>query len=101
MFETPNAHLSRVMRHVNGVYTQRYNRLKRTDGPLFHGRYKAVLVSQDEYLSQLSRYIHRNPIETTIPMVERLEEYPWSSYPAFAGPFFYGFGEWTLVLQFL
>jgi putative transposase len=49
------------------------------------GRYKGILVSQDEYLLQLSRYIHRNPIETTIPMVERLKDYPWSSYPAFVG----------------
>jgi putative transposase len=73
------------MRHVNDLYTQRYNRLKRTDGPLFRGRYKAVLVSQDEYLLQLSRYIHRNPIDTNIPMVERLEDYLWSSYPAFVG----------------
>jgi REP element-mobilizing transposase RayT len=85
LIETPNANLSRVMRHINGVYTQRYNRLKRIDGPLFRGRYKGILVSQDEYLLQLSRYIHRNPIETTIPMVERLKDYPWSSYPAFVG----------------
>ena len=85
LIETPNANLSRIMRHINGVYTQRYNRLKCTDGPLFRGRYKAILVSQDEYLLQLSRYIHRNPIETTIPMVERLEDYRWSSYPAFIG----------------
>jgi hypothetical protein len=49
------------------------------------GRYKAILVSQDEYLLQLSRYIHRNPIETTTPMVERLEDYRWFSYPAFIG----------------
>ncbi|MFQ3198289.1 MAG: putative transposase [Paraglaciecola sp.] len=34
---------------------------------------------------QLSRYIHRNPIETTIPMVERLKDYLWSSSPAFVG----------------
>jgi REP element-mobilizing transposase RayT len=34
LIETPNANLSRVMRHINGVYTQRYNRLKRIDGPL-------------------------------------------------------------------
>jgi putative transposase len=26
LIETPLANLSRVMRHVNGVYTQRYNR---------------------------------------------------------------------------
>ncbi|MFC1749165.1 transposase [Pseudomonadota bacterium] len=35
LVETPNANLSRVIRHINGVYTQRYNRLKNTDGPLF------------------------------------------------------------------
>ena len=85
LIETPNANLSRVMRHINGVYTQRYHRLKHTDASLFRGRYKAILVSQDEYLLQLSRYIHRNPIETTVPMVERLEDYHWLSYPAFIG----------------
>ncbi len=38
LIETPDANLSRIMRHINGVYTQRYNKLKRTDGPLFRGR---------------------------------------------------------------
>jgi REP element-mobilizing transposase RayT len=28
LIETPDANLSRIMRHINGVYTQRYNRLK-------------------------------------------------------------------------
>ncbi|WP_298774523.1 hypothetical protein [uncultured Shewanella sp.] len=71
------------MRHINGVYTQRYNKLKRTDGPLFRGRYKAILVEADEYLLQLSRYIHRNPIEMKWPLVTSLDQYPWSSYCAF------------------
>ena len=57
LLETPNANLSRIMRHFNGVYTQRHNRLKHTDGPLFRGRYKAILVDKDAYLLQLSRYI--------------------------------------------
>jgi putative transposase len=85
LIETPEANLGRIMRHINGVYTQRYNRLNHTDGPLFRGRYKAILVEQDEYLLQLSRYIHRNPIEMKTPLVEQLEDYPWSSYPAFIG----------------
>jgi len=59
LIETPRANLSRIMRHINGVYTQRYNRLKKTDGPLFRGRYKSILVEQDAYLLQLTRYIHR------------------------------------------
>ena len=85
LLETPNANLGRIMRHINGVYTQRYNRLKRTDGPLFRGRYKAILVERDTYLLQLSRYIHRNPIDMKRPLVEDLKDYPWSSYPAFIG----------------
>jgi len=83
LVKTPNGNLGRCMRHINGVYTQRYNRLKRTDGPLFRGRYKAILIDRDDYLSSLTRYIHRNPVETKTPWVEKLEEYPWSSYPAY------------------
>ncbi|MDQ7048292.1 MAG: transposase [Enterobacterales bacterium] len=83
LIETPYANLARIMRHINGVYTQRHNGLKKTDGPLFKGRYKAVLVDQDEYLLQLTRYIHLNPIETKKPMVSKLGDYRWSSFPAY------------------
>jgi len=83
LIQTPNANLSRAMRHINGVYTQRYNRLHGSDGSLFRGRFKSILVDSDFYLLQLSRYIHRNPIETQKPMVDSLDKYPWSSYPTF------------------
>ena len=73
------------MRHINGVYTQRYNRLQLTDGLLFKGRYKAMLIVHDTYFLYLSRYIQRNPIETQEPLVEQLEDYSWSSYPANIG----------------
>ena len=83
LISTPLANISRIMRHVNGVYTQRYNRLKRTDGPLFRGRFKSIIIDADAYLLQVSRYIHRNPVDTKRPLVKRLEQYPWSSYPAY------------------
>ncbi len=54
-------------------HTQRYNRLRKTDGPLFRGRYKAILVDKDAYLLQLSRYIHRNPIEVKGSKIRRKE----------------------------
>ena len=79
LVKTPEGNLGRAMRHINGVYTQRYNRLHKTDGPLFRGRYKAIVVEEDSYQLQVSRYIHRNPIEAA--MVETLDHYPWSSYP--------------------
>ena len=37
LLHTPEGNLQRAMRHLNGVYTQRYNRSKETDGPLFRG----------------------------------------------------------------
>lgn len=83
LIETPMGNLGRIMRHINGVYTQRHNWLNKSDGSLFKGRYKSVLVDEDDYLLQLTRYIHLNPIETKTPMVNDLVDYPWSSYPAY------------------
>lgn len=78
LVQTPDANLARCMRHINGVYTQRFNAQYGYDGPLFKGRYKAILVGQDSYLLQLVRYIHKNPIRAGI--VERAERYQWSSH---------------------
>ncbi len=83
LVRTPRANLARCMRHINGLYTQRYNRLRDTDGPLFRGRYKAILVDVDTYFLPLTRYIHRNPVETKRLLVKHLEDYAWSSYPAY------------------
>lgn len=81
LLRTPLANLARAMRHVNGVYTQRYNRRHGSDGALFRGRYKAILVDADSYLAQVSRYIHRNPVEAGI--VRNPVHYRWSSYRAY------------------
>jgi putative transposase len=83
LIETPKANLSQIMKHVNGLYTQRYNRKHKKDGTLFRGRYKSVLVDEDAYLLQLTRYIHRNPLEVKKKIVQELSDYPWSSYPAY------------------
>ena len=47
--KTPRGNLSRIMRHIDGVYTQRHNRRKRTDGTLFRGRYKAIVIDAGSY----------------------------------------------------
>ena len=78
LLQTPVGNLSRCMRHINGVYTQRYNRRNRHDGQLFRGRYKSILLDSDNYLTVLVRYIHRNPLRAK--MVNRLEDYAWSSH---------------------
>lgn len=45
LVQTPDANISRSMRHINGVYTQRFNKRHRCDGQLFRGRYKSILVN--------------------------------------------------------
>ncbi len=81
LVQTPDANLNRCMRHINGVYTQRFNNAHGLDGILFRGRYKSIVVSEDSYLLQLVRYIHRNPVRAG--MVERLDDYEWSSHKAY------------------
>ena len=81
LVQTPEGNLSRCMRHINGIYTQRFNRSHKYAGQLFRGRYKAILVEENEYLLQLVRYIHQNPVKAKI--VEKLAGYRWSSHRAY------------------
>ena len=66
LLETPRGNLSRALRHLDGIYTQRYNRAHGSDGTLFRGRYKAILIDKDSYLLQVVRYIHLNPVQSKI-----------------------------------
>jgi len=44
MIETPQANLSRGMRQLNGMYTQRFNRKHGRIGHVFQGRFKSIVV---------------------------------------------------------
>ena len=81
LINTPDANLSRCMRHLNGIYTQRFNRSHLLDGQLFRGRYKAILVEGGSYLLELLRYVHRNPLQAGL--VKVLDKYPWSSHQGY------------------
>ncbi len=83
LVQTPDANLSKGMRQLNGIYTQYYNRRHGLTGHLFQGRYKSILVDQDAYLLELSRYIVLNPAKAG--MVKSVEKWVWSSYRAMVG----------------
>lgn len=83
LIETPDANLSKGMKQLNGVYTQRYNQRHKKTGHVFQGRYKAILVEKESYLLELCRYMVLNPVRASV--VERPEEWKWSSYLATAG----------------
>jgi putative transposase len=83
LVETPEGNLSKGMRQLNGVYTQKFNWKHKTTGHVFQGRYKAILVDKESYLLELARYVVLNPVRAH--MVESPEDWPWSSYRATAG----------------
>lgn len=100
MIETPEPNLSRGMRQLNGVYTQRFNRRHRKVGHLFQGRYKSILVERDSYLLALSRYVVLNPVRAR--MVKSPGDYAFSSYRATRGlaPAVDGLSTAWLLAQF-
>jgi putative transposase len=80
---TRRANLSPLMRHINGVYTQHHQRRHGTVGPLFQGRFHAVLVDRERYLLDACRYIDLNPVR--MGLVREASEWPGSSFRALAG----------------
>lgn len=48
------------MQNITFRYTRWINSRQKRTGPLFHGRFKAVIVDRDAYLVDLVRYIHLN-----------------------------------------
>lgn len=80
---TPRANISEAIKYLNGSYARYLNVSLKRDGAVFKGRFHAVIVSDDDYLIRLSRYIHRNPI--SVNKIGSLVNYVWSSYPAYLG----------------
>ena len=83
LIQTPDANLSKGMRQLNGVFTQTSNRRHNRAGHLFQGRFKAILVDEDNYLLELARYVVLNPVRAG--MVKRPDKWAWSSYRASMG----------------
>ena len=55
------------------AFNKRYGRV----GGLFQGRFKARYIGKNDYLLQLSRYIHLNPVRAGL--VKKAEEWEVSS----------------------
>ena len=59
LVETPDANLSRGMRQLNGVYTQKFNHLHNRVGHIYQGRYKAIIVRREAYLLEMTQFVLR------------------------------------------
>ena len=75
--------LSRIIQNASFRYTRWINKKQKRMGHLFQGRYKAILVDADQYLLELIRYVHLNPVRNGL--VNDPEQYFWSSHAVYTG----------------
>jgi hypothetical protein len=73
--------LSKGLHDLNLVYAQHYHKDKGSVGHVFQDRFKSENVEDDNYLMQVIRYVHNNPVKAK--MVEKVQDYKWSSYNAY------------------
>lgn len=81
LLEVGRSPLSKAMQVLLYRYTRRYNQRYRKSGHLFQGRYTAILCDRDNYLMELIRYLHLNPVRAGI--VKEPGRYRWSSDEAY------------------
>jgi len=70
--------LSRIMQNLSFRYTRAYNRRHGLEGPLFRGRYKAILIDPEQYLKELVRFVHYMPVREG--KVKKAADFRWSSH---------------------
>lgn len=69
------------LKHIANSYSHYIHTKHKRTGHLFEGRFKNVLVENDQQLIHVSRYIHLNPIVSGLS--KNLNDYLWSSYPSY------------------
>ncbi len=74
--------ISKFIANVTNSYTKYVNTKKDRVGPLFQGKFKAVIVNTTEQLIHLSRYQHLNIYTSQlVTSFDKLLTYPYSSLP--------------------
>lgn len=72
--------ISQVMKSINVSYVIYFNRKYQRCGHLFQDRFKSELIGTNEYVMEVSRTIHLNPVRAGIVSGDKMAEYHWSSY---------------------
>lgn len=83
LVETPKPNLGAGIQLLHGLYAQSFNKRHRRSGHVFQGRFGAVLVTHDEQLLTVVRYIALNPVEAGL--CDEAAEWLWASHAALVG----------------
>ena len=75
--------ISTFVSQISNSYARYFNLKHKRKGHLWEKEFQNVLVSTDEQLLHLTRYIHLNPV--TAFLVDKPQDWPASSYREFLG----------------
>lgn len=78
LVKTEDLHIWELVARVQSMYAKFFNKKYKYIGYLFQDRYYTELIEDDTQVLSTIRYIHLNPIRAN--MVEKPEDYEWSSY---------------------
>jgi putative transposase len=76
-------HVSRVMHAFLLSFGNKYRKMNHCSGHLWQHRFQSRLLENEGYVLECLEYIHNNPVKSGL--VERAEDYSWSSYFLYAG----------------
>ena len=77
--------ISQYLSNISNSFSKYFNTKHIRVGPLLQGTFKAVLIETDNELLHVSRYIHINPVASLVIAIEKLDQYPWSSFSDYLG----------------
>ena len=78
-----NGSVSKCIQTMFNAYSQTVNVMEQHSGTLFQGKAKARLIDSDEYVLQVIRYIHLNPVSAEL--VQKPEDRHFSDYCEWIG----------------
>lgn len=79
--------ITTFIRKLTNSYSKFFNTKNKRKGPLFEGRFRAVLIETNEQLLHVNRYIHLNPYSSYLVKTKnQLLSYPFSSLPEYLNP---------------
>jgi len=97
LVETGMIPLSKIMQGIQQSYTAYFHKKYDSVGHVFQGRYKSILCQRDNYLLELVRYIHLNPVRAGL--MDTPEDFPWSSHQVYIGRLHQAFIEKDFILN--
>ena len=92
--------LCEIFKPLNMRYAAYHAKMYKKRGPLFMDRYKSIATQDQNYLQELIRYVHLNPVRAGVcKNLKALERYPWSGHSALLGTIKRRFQDTDAVLR--